>query len=68
VVQSPSYWEKIVQNRALVGIHTISSSPSFSRFFAVKSTVVEHFDSLVKEAEILKEFINYLEIVRGFFK
>jgi len=34
-------------------------------FFAVKSAVVEHFDSLMKEIEILKEFINCPKIVRG---
>jgi hypothetical protein len=31
----------------------------------VKSVVVEHFDSLMKEIEILKEFINCPKIVRG---
>jgi serine/threonine protein kinase len=66
VVQSPSYWERIVRNRALGGIHKHYWFFFFlSIFFVVKSIVVEHFDSLMKEAYILKKFIKCPEIVHG---
>jgi hypothetical protein len=69
---SPMSWFKVrILERGLFELvhlaiftSTTSSSSSYG-FFAVKLAVVEHFDSLIKEAEILKEFINCSEIVRG---
>ncbi|XP_062152164.1 mitogen-activated protein kinase kinase kinase 20-like [Alnus glutinosa] len=68
---SPMSWFKVkVLGRGSYGtvhlaISTSTTGSSSSGFFAVKSAVVEHFDSLMKEIEILKEFINCPKIVRG---
>lgn len=48
-----------------LAVSTSITGSSSSGFFAVKSAVVEHSDSLIKEAEILKELINCPEIVCG---
>jgi serine/threonine protein kinase len=44
---------------------TNSTTGSSSGFMAVKSAVIEKSSSLMKEADILQEFVNCPEVVRG---